>query len=119
MKMRLTVAIAFVSLLAVGGSALAETQRHRIVKQTRSGAHYNGYAVSPGYGARYYESYGAADPFYGTRNEYYASPLFYGTPGIVPFNAYASEVPGWGRSDVDASEPGFNPSLDRAKGSLW
>ncbi len=37
----------------------------------------------------------------------------------LPFDAYASSpnaLPG--RSDVSASEPGFNPALDRAKGGL-
>lgn len=43
----------------------------------------------------------------------------YGARAQMPFDAYASG-PGiaGGRSDVSASQPGFNPALDRAKGSL-
>ncbi len=43
----------------------------------------------------------------------------YGARAQMPFDAYASGpnfLPG--RSDVSASEPGFNPALDRAKGGL-
>ncbi len=46
-------------------------------------------------------------------------PNLYGARTQMPLDAYAYG-PNLlrGRSDVSASEPGFNPALDRAKGGL-
>jgi len=50
----------------------------------------------------------------------YAPRQMYGATAPVPFNAYAStpDSYGYGRADVSAAEPGWNPSIDRAKGGL-
>jgi hypothetical protein len=100
MKTNLTVAIVFASLLTAGGSALAASRHHNIVMEP--------YAASDQYDGAYNQS--------GAYDRSYAAP--YGAPNAVPFDAYASSAPGWGRSDVSSSQPSFNPSLDRAKGAF-
>ncbi len=52
-------------------------------------------------------------------SESYAQPYGGYVRAQAPFDAYAA-VPGaiYGRSDVSASQPGWNPALDRAKGSF-
>lgn len=63
-------------------------------------------AASYHHSARAYRSYAPQQETYGAR-------------GQIPFDAFAS-APNMlsGRSDVTASQPSFNPALDRAKGSL-
>ncbi len=115
MKMNLTAAIAIASILAVGGNALAQTYPHpTAAARIEQSARY----IAPARPDRV-----APVPFYGARNDYYGSPAYYGsaqyygTSNTIPFDAYASESHGWSLPG-DASEPGFNPSLDRARGSL-